>query len=151
MEDDVELAAAEDVQVAHVGANDLQRGPSLRRQSPHGRELRRADIDECRVGAELREENRVPPAATGERKHALPFERHAFQRSMRNAIEEAALARPISRRRALGTGVGNARSRETLPHALVVRADVVDRDATCHDAILAEPRVARRTYASGGP
>src|SRR5207247_7958712 len=50
---------------------------------------------------------------------------------------ETALARFCLGRRALRARVGNARFREAFPHALVVRTDLVDRDAFGHSRIVA--------------
>ena len=137
MEDDVELAAAERSEVAHVATHVGERGPAAAREPPDRLELPRADVEERRVGAELGEEDRVPSAAAGERQHALSLERHAPQRVVRELVEEAALAQLVAWRRPLGARVRDAHLREALPHPFVVRGDVIDRDASGHDAIVA--------------
>ena len=94
-----------------------------------------------------------PSRPTCERKHAFYREVDAFERAVRDAIEESALS-ACSRRRALRTRYGMP-AFAALPHALVVRTHLVDRDAlatakwwrhrprsrsvkTCHTAIATE-------------
>ena len=57
--------------------------------------------------------------------------------SVGDAIEEASLAGAVARWPSLRPGVGDARLGEPLPHALVVRADFVDRDRLGHAEIVA--------------
>jgi hypothetical protein len=137
MKDDVEFAAAESAQVAHVGPQILELGTATSRETPDRRELSARDVHERGGRAQLGEEDRVPAATARERKHALSVEVDAFERAVRDAIEESALPRLCSRRGALRTRVRDARFRESLPHALVVRTHLIDRDALCHAEIVA--------------
>ena len=137
VEDDVELAAAQCAQVAHVRPKVVELGATASRESAHRRELPSADVHEGRRGAELREEDRVPTASAGQRERALSFELDPFESAIRNPIEEPPLAGSGPRRRALRARVWDARLGEALPHALVVSGDLVYRDAFGHVEIVA--------------
>jgi len=97
------------------------------REIADGLQLARADIQDRRVRAELREEHRMPAATAGQRQHALSFDRQAGEAVVR--IEERAPARDRPGRRALRTRVRDAGRRKPIPHPLVVRGDIVHRDA----------------------
>src|SRR2546425_11935995 len=137
MKDDVELSGAEGAQVAHIGPQVVELGTAAPCETAHRRELAAGSVHERCRGAELREEDRVPAAAAGQRQHALSVELDPFERAVRDAIEEPTLSGPCPRWRALRPRVRDTRLREPLPHALVVRGDLVDRDAFGHGEIVA--------------
>ena len=136
MEDDVEFAASERAQVAHIPADVVELRAAPARERADRRELARADVEEGRVGAELREEDGVPAATAGEREDAGALQRDPGEAAARELREEAALAGAIARRCALRARVRDAGSREPVPHPLVVRRDLVDGDAPRHASIV---------------
>ena len=136
MEHEVELAAAKGAEVAHVATDVVDLGPAPARERAHGRELPRRDVEERRVRAELGKEDGVPAAPAGEREHALAVERRVAEAAARDLVEETPFAGAVSRRRPLRPRVGDAGAREAVPHALVVRRDLVDGDASRHAPIV---------------
>jgi hypothetical protein len=137
MEDDVELTVAEGAQVAHVGTQIFELGTAAPRETAHCRDLPAADVHERRSRAELGEDNGVPATAAGKREHALSVEVDAFERAVRDAIEEPTFPGFCPRWRALRSRVRDASLGEPFPHALVVRGNLIDRDASCHGEIVA--------------
>jgi thiamine monophosphate synthase len=65
MKDHIELAIAERAQVAHVGAQVVELRAAAPRKTADRIELSFRDVHEGRRRAELREEDRVPAAASG--------------------------------------------------------------------------------------
>jgi hypothetical protein len=66
MKDDIELAAAERAQVAHVCPQVVELCTAALRKAADRRELSLRDVHEGRGRAELSEEDRVPAAAPGQ-------------------------------------------------------------------------------------
>jgi len=137
VKDDVELAIPERAEVAHVGPEVVELGAATSRETPHRRELSVRDVHERGLRAQLREEDRVPATATGQREHALSLELEPFKRAVGDPIEEPPLSGSCPRRRSLRSRVRDARLGEPLPHALVVRGHFIDRDAFGHGEIVA--------------
>jgi hypothetical protein len=137
MKDDIELAVAKRAQIAHVRPEVVEHRAAALRKTPDRLELPPRNVDESRCRTELREEDRVPTAAAGQRQHTLSLEVDAIERAIRDAIEKPPLPGFRSWRRALRTRVRDTRFREPFPHALVVRAHLIDRDALCHGEIVA--------------
>jgi len=67
MKDDVELSVAEGAQISHVRSEVRELSTAASRKTADRPELRAADVDERGRRAELREEDRVPTAAAGQR------------------------------------------------------------------------------------
>jgi hypothetical protein len=110
-------------QIAHVAVDEAETGLLALRELAHGAKLPRRDVEQCHVGAELREDDGVPPAARGQRQDARTVEFHAAEAAAR--VHEAAHAVARARRPAYRTGVRNARSREAIPHPPVVLDDAI--------------------------
>src|SRR6185295_4906603 len=123
---DVELFVIERREIAHVALHETKLRPAFSRESAHRRELALRDVEERRGGAQLREEDGVPSAATGEGQHALSVELDAAEPSARQIVEKTPLTASVARGSADGPCVRDAGLRKALPHLTVVLADVIE-------------------------
>src|SRR6266508_2293090 len=114
--DDVELSVAEGREVAHVALDEADLRAAVASERAHRGELALRDVEQRRRRAELREQDRVPSTAAGERQHAFALETLATQPPAGQLVEEAPFAARVARRLSEGARVGDAGFRQALPH-----------------------------------